>query len=222
MAEILGYVYGVAEQGLELARGQIGQVFEEMREDLLGALDAVRRRWTAIVNGRQYCGEDVADGDVVREAEGHRLVLLKTLCDQDLASVHDGVVRRLRRRRYKTGWKIKTAMRLVPQVWSGLLPEFRAVGADVVTQGNTVVVTFVDPGVLSNVFFVNRLVRGGSKYCGVHGVFVKYFSLPAEYPHSAVIVSVQRPFVLEYRQAKKELTILCSWEHVDEDHQVVA
>ena len=55
--------------------------------------------------------------------------------DRDLAFAHDEVVKRLRRRQYKAGWQIQARLRVIPEVWSVLQPEFIAAGADVVIQG---------------------------------------------------------------------------------------
>ena len=66
----------------------------------------------------------------------------------------------------------------IPEVWSVMLPEIQAVGAEVANEGNKVVV-FRQRDVLLRVFDKDRLVRGGSKLVSKHeGVFIRRFDPP--------------------------------------------
>ena len=152
----------------------------------------------------------------VRMAEGLRPRLpvdYVRMADRDVAAVHDEVVKRLRRKQYKDGWKIQFKIRVMPEIWTVLQPEFVAAGASVAHEGDKVVVEFFSTVCLSRVFFKERLVNSGSKYVVKHGVLLKLLSSPAKYPCSAVGVSDVRPFRLIFATSKCELTVHCHWEH---------
>ena len=89
---------------------------------------------------------------------------------QDLAAVHDEVVKRLRRSEYKDGWEIDFKLTVIPVV--------------------KVVVTFSSVELLLRMFRVDRLVSGGSMYAAVHSVFVRYFKVGAPNPYSGMFVRV--------------------------------
>ena len=137
----------------------------------------------------------------VERGEGSRLLTLGCAVSHDLVEVHDEVVKRLRRRQYKDGWEIGFKLRAIPVVWGILQPQFVAVGAEVVQQGNKVVVTFSSVESLLRMFRVDRLVSGGPKYAAVHGVFVRRFKVGAPNPYSGMLVGVGTPLFCRMHNA---------------------
>ena len=86
-------------------------------------------------------------------------------------------------------------------------------------MGNKVAVCFVSMESVLRMFRVDRVVAGGSKYAGVHGVFVRRFIPGSVNPCSAVLVAVENPLRLVYSNC--EVKISCQFEHVNEDGHVV-
>ena len=75
-----------------------------------------------------------AEGDAVeltRRAEGNLLRQLSVFIERDIAYVHDEVVKRLRRKKYKDGWRIKFKVRFYPEVWAAVLLECQTAGASI-------------------------------------------------------------------------------------------
>ena len=96
----------------------------------------------------------------VRMAEGLRPRLpvdYVRMADRDVAAVHDEVVKRLRRKQYKDGWKIQFKIRVMPDIWTVLQPEFVAAGASMTHEGDKVVVEFFQQSVCLVSFFKNVL-----------------------------------------------------------------
>ena len=217
MAVVIRHVQSFVRQailGIRFSWQLAETVIDEVLEEVDAAFGALVERWVA----REGEGDEWRR---LRTAEGKRLKTMGGAADRDLAFVHDEVVKRLQRRQYKAGWQIQARLRVIPEVWSVLQPEFIAAGADVVIQGDKAFVSFIDVDVVSRVFEEDRLIVGGSKFVAVHGVFVRLFSPPDENPSSAVIFDVDHPFLLTYTASKCELTVKCQFEHVGVNGLVV-
>ena len=121
-------------------------------------------------------------GKDAEKAEGNRLLRMEVPVGREILHVHDEVMKRLRKARYKAGWMIKLKSRLIPEVWFALRSEFQlqAAGAEVEVEGNKQVILLVDVDVVSRVFFEDHLVSGRSKFAEEHGIFCKYFCKPPE------------------------------------------
>lgn len=216
MTSIIRHVLAFVRQSLVgvrfglVAPVEVGEdVFEEVWEEVQRLLLGVLARWQALE-------DDGGDNWTrVRMAEGLRARPFLKMADRDVVAMHDEVVKRLRRKQYKDGWKIQVKLRVLPEVWTVLQPEFVAAGARLAEQGDKVVVKFLSPAVVSRVFYKDRLVSGGSKFVVKHGVFVKCLSPPAQYPCSVVAVGDVRPLCLAFSASKCELTVQCHWEHFD-------
>lgn len=212
MSVVLRNLISLVDQAVLSARwfgGVAEELLTEVVEELQEALGALLARFLA--------REDRA-ADVwlrTRKAEANRLVRMEEAVEREVVYIHDEVVRRLRRARYKAGWILKLKFRLIPEVWLALRSEFQAAGAEVELEGDKEVVSFVDVDVVSRIFCEDRLVSGGSKFAELHGVFVKYFCKPPkEFPYSAVVFDVAHPCKLSYASSKCELTVECHWQHI--------
>ena len=90
--------------GLRLFGGvEVLGLFDVVAGEVQAALESLVERWTV--------KEDMEADEWMRVErgglrEGLRLLTLRCAVSQDLAEVHNEVVKRLRRRQYKDGWEI--------------------------------------------------------------------------------------------------------------------
>ena len=114
MARFVAFAVGMIRPFMDL---------ENLVDGLRGEFEAV---WEALLARWEAKDElaAAAEGDAMeltRRAEGNLLRPLSVFIERDIAYVHDEVVKRLRRKKYKDGWRIKFKVRFYPEVWAAVL-----------------------------------------------------------------------------------------------------
>ena len=139
MAAVVRQCAAFLEQALVGSRmfgnGYVLDVLDEIAGDMRRAKEAIAEQWLV----REEAMDEYSR---VERGKALRPMKLGTAASRDLAAMHE-VVKRLRRRQYKDGWRIEIKLRVVPEFWSLLRPQFYAAGAEVAQQGNRGVVSFV-------------------------------------------------------------------------------
>ena len=125
----------------------------EAAEEADWVMKKLAERWEE----RESEREDESQWVSRRKSNASRLRVHGTIVDKEVAFVHDEVVKKLRRKQYKAGWRIHAKLRVLPDIWSDLQSEFAAAGAAVEDEGDKVVVTIDDPDIATNVFEEDRM-----------------------------------------------------------------